>query len=199
MISEETHAVRSALRSKALELRSDLSEPIRVAYSKLIEQSFLRLFPAQEISCIHCYLSYRSEVDTAGIIRSFLQERKKVIVPYLRSETDGRFSNSTLTSLDDLHKGPFGIPQPKTLDNADISALEAVIIPLAAFDGFGRRLGYGKGFYDKFLASLPMNVKKVGFAYSIQEVDEIPHAGHDQLLDLIITEQGIVTPSVAFS
>jgi 5-formyltetrahydrofolate cyclo-ligase len=74
----------------------------------------------------------------------------------------------------------------------------ALLVPLAAFDRSGTRLGYGKGHFDRSIAALSdkHSVLTIGLAYSIQEIDAVPAEDHDQPLDLIVTETGIVRPEV---
>lgn len=190
MTQEEIHSRRASIRKEMLAIRSDIPENIRTAYSRLIEDHFFTHFSSQ-ITSLHSYISYKSEVDTSGIIKRLLKSGATISTPYLVSESSVQFMSVRFESFDTLIEGPFGIMQPKTPIESDISSIELVLVPLAAFDGFGNRLGYGKGYYDRFLAQLPSNTTKVGLAYSSQEVDEIPSQGHDVRLDLIITEQGI--------
>jgi 5-formyltetrahydrofolate cyclo-ligase len=186
---------RSELRKHALHLRSDIADERRVAYSKLIEDHFFSQFPELRGKHIHCYISYKSEVDTTGIIKRAISGGAEVSVPYLLSEQSATFENAAFTSFQDLEAGSFGILQPRQLITRPVSEISMVIVPLAAFDGFGHRLGYGKGYYDRFLSILSPHVKKIGLAFSIQEVDEIPAEPHDVPLDIVITEQGVITAS----
>lgn len=190
MTQEEIHSRRASIRKEMLAIRSDIPENIRAAYSRLIEDHFFAHF-SSPITSLHSYISYKSEVDTSGIIKRLLKSGATVSTPYLVSESSEQFMSVRFESFDTLIEGPFGIMQPETPIESYISSIELVLVPLAAFDGFGNRLGYGKGYYDRFLAQLPSNTTKVGLAYSSQEVDEIPSQGHDVRLDLIITEQGI--------
>ena len=88
-----------------------------------------------------------------------------------------------------MYLGPYGIKEPK------YSAVQVhpclLLVPLLAFDRRGLRLGYGGGYYDRTLAALRAKNKilAVGIAYSIQEVDAMPVADHDQPLDWIVTER----------
>ena len=190
MTQEEIHSRRASIRKEMLAIRSEIPENIRTAYSRLIEDHFFAHF-SSHITSLHSYISYKSEVDTSGIIKRLLKSGATVSTPYLETESSEQFMNVMFESFDKLIAGPYGIMQPESPIQSDISSIELVLVPLAAFDGFGNRLGYGKGYYDRFLAQLPSNTTKVGLAYSSQEVDEIPSQGHDVRLDLIITEQGI--------
>ena len=93
---------------------------------------------------------------------------------------------------DGLDQAAYGIEEPRKKEPADFTELGAVILPLAAFDRSGTRLGYGKGFYDRFLATLPQAVLRVGVAFATQEVPSIPRHDHDEALDLVITERELI-------
>ncbi|HEY6171123.1 MAG TPA: 5-formyltetrahydrofolate cyclo-ligase [Candidatus Kapabacteria bacterium] len=195
MTQEEIHSRRASIRKKILAIRSEIPENIRTAYSKLIEDHFFSHY-SSHIASLHSYISYKSEVDTSGIIKRLLKNGTAISTPYLESVTSEQFQNVKFESFNKLVEGPYCIMQPSTSIKSDTSSLEYVLIPLAAFDGFGNRLGYGKGYYDRFLSQLPSSTTKIGLAYSSQEVDEIPSQEHDVPLDLVITEQGILKPSV---
>src|SRR5688500_575969 len=124
------------------------------------------------------------------MIEKFLESGREVVVPYISSESK-KMLHSVLSDFRNIHPGVYGVPEPSVIKDADITQIRAVIVPLCAFDGFGHRLGYGKGYYDMFLSSLPKDVMKIGLAFSIQEVDKIPHEEHDTRLDMIITEHGV--------
>jgi 5-formyltetrahydrofolate cyclo-ligase len=91
-----------------------------------------------------------------------------------------------------LVAGPFGTVHPAESESA--LAPDLVLVPLLAFDRRRHRLGYGAGFYDRTLAGLRAGgpVTAVGIAYAAQEVDAVPVGDHDQLLDLVLTERGII-------
>ena len=194
MTQEEIHSRRASIRKAILAIRSEIPDNIRTAYSRLIEDHFFGQY-SSPITSLHSYISYKSEVDTSSIIKRSLKNGTAISTPYLESATSEKFQNVRFESFDKLVEGPYGIMQPTNPIESDISSLEYVLVPLAAFDGFGNRLGYGKGYYDRFLAQLPSTTTKIGLAYSSQEVDEIPSQVHDVSLDLIITEQGIHKPS----
>ena len=110
----------------------------------------------------------------------------KVVVPAVRNNV---MIHCLIENLENLKPGNFGVPEPEAVHEATVNNIDAVIIPIVAFDGFGMRLGYGKGFYDRFLSTLPHNIERVGLAFSLQEVDSIPMFSHDQLMKNIFTEQ----------
>lgn len=185
--------VREQLRREALERRNDLAENLRIAFDHLIKKRTLDLIGELRIRTIHSYLSFRSEVDTMSLVRTLEAVGIRVVSPVVVvNGSVPTMEHYQLTT--DLEKGLYGLPEPKREVLVDNNSIEAVMVPVVAYDGTGMRLGYGKGFYDRFLSTLNPTVKKIGLAYSIQEVDNIPRLEHDQLLDYIITEQALMQP-----
>jgi 5-formyltetrahydrofolate cyclo-ligase len=185
--------VREQLRREALSRRNDLAENLRIAFDHLIRKRTLYLIKELRVHTIHSYLSFRSEVDTITLVKVLESDGLRVVAPVVI--IDGGVSSMEHYLLTDtLETGLFGLPEPQRTTPIDSATIEAVIVPLVAYDGTGMRLGYGKGFYDRFLSTLSPSVKKIGLAYSIQEVDSIPRQPHDQLLNYIVTEQSLIQP-----
>ncbi len=190
-MTDSITTVRDTLRKEALVRRNDLAEHLHFAFSHLIRNTVLALTDELEVSVVHCYLSFRSEVETMSLVRAMESSSLQVIAPVVVE--DGVESNMKHYQLSKrLTTGLYGIPEPEPNIPADIHSIEMVIVPIVAYDGTGTRLGYGKGFYDRFLAEINPSAKRIGLAFSVQEVDEIPRLTHDQQLDMIITESGIV-------
>lgn len=90
---------------------------------------------------------------------------------------------------DRLVIGPYGLSEPGP--DAELVTPATLIIPLAAFDRRGHRIGYGKGFYDRTLADLP-HARTIGLAFAAQEIDSVPDEAHDRALDYVVTEREII-------
>ena len=90
---------------------------------------------------------------------------------------------------DELTIGALGLSEPSA--SAEWLKPAALIIPLAAFDRRGHRIGYGKGFYDRALADLP-HARTIGLAFAAQEIDSVPDEAHDRALDYVVTEREII-------
>jgi 5-formyltetrahydrofolate cyclo-ligase len=140
---------------------------------------------------VMAYVSKPPEVDTHPFIRDLLREGRRVIVPIIEKETRTlRLSYLRDTTL--LVKSTFHVPEP--IGNeipAQASDIQTVIIPLLAFDRRGNRLGYGAGYYDRFLAQNP-GVKKIGVAFSCQETDSVPRDENDVRIDIVVTEDEVI-------
>jgi 5-formyltetrahydrofolate cyclo-ligase len=91
----------------------------------------------------------------------------------------------------DLQAGLHGIPEPhpESLRPVPLEEVDLMVLPLAAFDPAGNRLGYGRGYYDRLLGSATTRPLLIGAAFEIQCVDAIPHEPHDVRLDWIVTEE----------
>jgi 5-formyltetrahydrofolate cyclo-ligase len=180
---------RNELRNTALALRNAIPENMREAYSQLIRKRTIEFLNSHRIKFIHTYIGFQSEVQTRGIIQDCFERGIKVAVPIVRGEgTNQHMIHSLLENLDNLRPGKFGVPEPEIVKEVSVD-VDAIIIPVVAFDGFGMRLGYGKGFYDKLLATFSPKINRIGLAFSPQEMDMIPMLSHDQLMNVIITEK----------
>jgi 5-formyltetrahydrofolate cyclo-ligase len=177
------------MRKSALALRNAIPQNMRDAYSHLIRKKIIEYLDSISAKFVHTYIGFGSEVATHGIIKDLLQRNIKVAVPVMRGEKNSeRMIHSLLENLDHLESGKFNVPEPTNIKEVSLDTLDAVIIPIVAFDGFGMRLGYGKGFYDRFLSVLDIKINRIGLAFSIQEMDKIPILSHDQLMNSLITE-----------
>ena len=140
---------------------------------------------------VMAYVSKPPEVDTHPFIRDLLREGRRVVVPIIEKETRTlRLSYLRDTTL--LVKSTFHVPEP--IGNeipAQASDIQTVIIPLLAFDRRGNRLGYGAGYYDRFLAQNP-GVRKIGVAFSCQETDSVPGDENDVRIDIVVTEDEVI-------
>lgn len=143
------------------------------------------LEPLRRAHCIMGFASIGNEVNLSPWVVALLERRKTILLP--RVEKDGLVAVK-FTSWSATFPGAFGIPEPA---GAKISPeeIEAVIVPGLVFDAQGYRLGYGKGYYDRFLKLLPSTTFICGVCYEFQVVDDIfPHCG-DIPVHWIVTEK----------
>lgn len=141
---------------------------------------------------IFVYISFRSEVDTKLLIIKMLRDGKNIFVPKISNNTND-MEAIRITSLNELEENRFGTLEPVTYNNAvDPKIIDVILIPGIAFDCEGTRIGFGKGYYDKYIKRARKDVKKVGLAYDLQIVDKINKDDHDESVDYIITEEKVI-------
>ena len=166
-----------------------MSAEERAEKSGKIAEKLFKLEEYDEAANIFLYASFGSEVDTYPIIRRLLSEGKAVALPRCTSESTMVFHY--IDSTEDLKPGYKGIPEPKESLPAALSEPDLMIVPGVAFDAEMNRIGYGKGFYDRFFKAIPLYVPKIALAYELQMVPEIPYETLDETMDKIITEERI--------
>ena len=183
------------IRQAVLQKRAALSAKEVESRSERIKKCLYRDWDFKKADVIALYASFRNEVDTLSLIRDSLLTGKRVGLPRTR-RLDRSISFYEIKKPEDLQPGAFGIPEPgKDCPELAPSEINLVIMPGVAFDETGSRIGFGGGYYDRFLKQLPHTVKKIALAYEFQMVKEkIPLLAKDAKIDTIITEERIITP-----
>ena len=167
---------KKALRKEFLALRNASPEK-ELSLSQLEEFAEFK-----NAKTIFCYVSAGSEVKTHFLIEKMLKE-KRVVVPYC-TDKEGNMIAVEIKSLDDLKEGLFGIAEPVSPIEFSKEKIDFAIVPAIAFDKNGYRLGYGKGYYDKFLSDI--TPYKLGVCKSELYVEELPHDELDVKMDKVI-------------
>ena len=172
------------IRKCVLAKRNCISNQEWEEKSRLIcEKVVTHPFFLQE-DAIYCYIDYRNEVGTRIIVEQAWKSGKKVATPkVLGDEMEFYY----IQTYDDLEEGYKGIPEPKKA-NLAIDDKTLVIMPGAAFDANCNRIGYGKGYYDKYLQAHP-NYKTLALAFELQMVEHIPTEEYDICPQILITEE----------
>ena len=170
-----------------LEKRDGQGQAQIARLSNAAQKSIIMSEKFRTSGCVGVYFAHGSEVRTDLIIAEANKLGKIVVLPRVEGESISFYQHS---KGNHLVKGRFGIMEPLT--RAEIKVIDLLVVPGIAFDRRGYRLGYGKGYYDKFLSKSP--VESIGLAYSIQLVENLPHGSHDRRMDAIATEDGVVTP-----
>ncbi|MEZ5427414.1 MAG: 5-formyltetrahydrofolate cyclo-ligase [Pyrinomonadaceae bacterium] len=186
---------KNELRKIYLERKKDLSDEERTGKSLQIAEHFFRHCNLENVRFLHVFLSIGSagEVDTAPIIERLWREFPQIrtVVPRIDRET-GLLESVEYDADSNLLINYWGIREPagnKVVENEEI---DLVIVPLLCVDRRGHRVGYGKGFYDKFLAGCRADCLKTGVSF-FPPIDEISDVhGGDVPLDFAITPEGVV-------
>lgn len=182
---------KSSIRKKMLTLRDGMSCEERVTCSKKITETLLGLDLIRQAKDILCFAGYKSEVQTVELIEALLTLDKKVYAPRVNGEEMDFYR---IKSLKDLKEGYKGIPEPidacKDIFEGPICDNTVMLMPGAAFARDGSRIGYGKGFYDRYLAKYDI-MNRIALCFSVQLAESIPSDIHDKKASVIITEKGI--------
>lgn len=174
------------IRKSILQKRGQLTDRQWIIQSTAICKKVLEHPLFIHSDCIYCYVDYKREVGTRVIIESAWKLGKKVAVPVVHGE-DMHFGY--LSSWDELEEGYKGILEPSYFSPAE-DKTPLVIIPGVVFDRQRNRIGYGKGYYDKFLERHP-KCKTLAIAFELQLVDEIPAEPFDIRPQVLITEDHV--------
>lgn len=190
---------KAEIRKRLLGLRNAQSKEEIVAKSGEIVARLIRIEEIRKASTLMLYLNFGSEVETDELICWGWEEGKRIAVPLCRPE--GRLLTPCLIeSFDDLETGSYGIREPRAdrLRIVPHGEIDAVLVPAVAFDRRGYRVGYGGGYYDRFLPQLP-RAAKIGAAFACQIVPEVPTDRYDVQVDRITTEDELIVSGIRSS
>lgn len=183
--------MKKILRKQYLALRSSKDEIELMESSKKIIDNLYKSREFLLSQTIMVYVSFRGEVETHGLIKSLLKESKRVCVPLCKSE-DCTMTAREVLNFSDLKPGAYGILEPdESMTIVPKNEIDFIIVPGCVFSKGGHRIGYGKGYYDRFLKDCP--AKTCGLSYDFCLLDSIPYETTDVPLDMIITQTGIIT------
>jgi 5-formyltetrahydrofolate cyclo-ligase len=182
---------KEEIRAELLNLRKTIPlEDFEVA-SQTIVRKLKQLSDFKKADIIHCYVSMndRREVNTHGLIREMLLLGKTVVVP-ITNFNDGTLGHVKLDSFNELRSNKWGVLEPNNGKRVSVDKMELVIVPMVGGDEHGNRIGYGAGFYDRFLKEV--SCPKIGLIFDRNIVKKIPVEAFDIPLDKIITEKRVI-------
>lgn len=185
--------MKKEIRRNMLNTRNSMATEEVNEKSRIIFQRLINFWPYKQSKNIFSYLSFGSEVTTNYIIDYSIAHKKKISVPLCIKETKEMVACS-FNSWQDFSKGTYGILEPnkESLKIVDRTTIDLILVPGAAFDRLGNRIGYGAGYYDRFLNRTNKNTCTIALAFSLQLVPKIPRGIFDVPLNYIITEDGII-------
>ena len=186
--SRITVLFKSKLRKEIRGKRDSISIKDRKKRSKIIAEKFFNTVFYTDSNNILAYYPFGSEIDTTIIIRRALENNKKIILPKVYLQGLKLYYINKLS--EQLERGKYGILEPISsfCKPAGIKDIDLAVVPGLAFDKDLNRLGYGKGFFDRFLKLIPKEVKKIALCFDFQVVESIPVSEHDIKIDFLITE-----------
>ena len=182
---EQKNQIRQILRQR----KDAMTPKDRVLKSQQICRHVMELIRDHETVMV--FTSKEKEVNTEPLINVLFNRGNPVVVPIIEKE-DISLRLSYLRDFSALVPSTFGVPEPIGSEiPADANDISTIILPMLGFDRNGGRIGYGAGYYDRFL-SKNQNMRKIGIIFACQEVDNLPVDENDIRMDYIITEEGIV-------
>lgn len=180
-------AEKIRLRKEFKAKRKLLSDVEKQRSDGLIYKNIISLKEYKAADTIFTYVSADDECDTIGIIKYALTDKKYVAVPKCKNECEMDFYY--INSLDDLELGMYGLLEPKHGLVKANRLTGLCLVPGLCFDKFGIRLGYGKGYYDRFLPQF--NGVSAGVCRADYYIDKLPCYQTDCAVDLIVTEKNV--------
>jgi 5-formyltetrahydrofolate cyclo-ligase len=179
--------IKSKIRKKILEIRKKKN-------SKNIKLSLLKIFKEikKNISkkkIIGGYYPVNFEIDILEFLEKLEVKGLQLCLPVVKKNNEMDFYSWSTKNLLKLNK--FGIPEPEQIKKV---LPEIILVPLVAFDDRLYRIGYGGGYYDRYIDKLPnkKNLLKIGIAHSCQKINRVPINKYDKKLDIIITEKYVL-------
>lgn len=187
---------KKELRKQILQLRDTLTNEERREKSQKITNYIINHREFRSADRVLLFASYKSEVDTTAIMEYALESGKPVYFPKIQ---DNEMEFYRIFSEEELYEGYKGIREPKPQEEIRFEPVEGenilILMPGVVFDLEGNRIGYGGGFYDRFLARIKncMDICRVAFAFECQLVENgmIQPEQHDICIDYIVTENKI--------
>lgn len=183
---------KRALRNEILTRRLMLSREANAEYSRRIAEHVAGMTAFIDSSTIMAYWPFRNEVDTSLLVRTALASGKRVVLPRTIKQ-ERRLAPHIISDVErDLRPGAYGIMEPlPDLPEAKPEEIGLVIVPGLVFDRAGNRIGYGGGYYDRFLPQLT-RAAKVAVAFSLQIVPRVPFDERDRPVDYVVTEDEVI-------
>ena len=180
---------KRALRAELRERRRNLTSTERTAAATGITERLIALAESVNARSVSCYLSATDEPDTRGFLRWASHEGIRALLPIAR--TDGLLDWVVASDDDEIAEGMFGLPEPtgEVLGPIAVNDVDLMIIPAAAVDRAGMRMGWGRGYFDKTIGSMEKCPPVYAVIYDSEILDSLPREVHDQPVN------GVVTPT----
>lgn len=187
---EDVRKEKAALRRRAQALREGLGEKGRLQASRAIVARLIADPKVNEARVWMVYAPFRGEVAIDGFVEA-LWSRGSATVLYPAVDRERKeIIPRRVAAFSELRPGAYGILEPAaSAPEWDAQAIEAIVVPALAYDRRGFRLGYGGGFYDRFLRRLSPGVRIIGVQYDALLWERCPAEPHDMVVDEVVTER----------
>lgn len=182
---------KTKLRSKLLDERAQLTTRQYLDKSETIIHHLKQQPEFKRGETIHCYVSLneRNEVNTRPLIQYLVRSESNVVVPITHFNS-GKLSHVYLQDYSDLQQNKWGVMEPEGGKKADPSDLDLVVVPMVGGDRQKNRIGYGKGFYDRFLSQI--TAPTIGLLFESCLLEKVPVETFDVPLGKLITEKEVI-------
>lgn len=184
---------KNEIRKQVLARRDALGAAERNDLSERITQRLLALDAYRKAGCVMAYVGFGSEIDTARFLADALSQGKILVLPRVERGSRSLGLHAVQDPNSELEAGVWGIRQPRADRCTEVPAsqIEFVLVPGVAFTPRCERLGYGGGFYDRFIRSLAPRPTLIAAAFSLQVLPKLPVTETDQRVDLVVTEDAV--------
>lgn len=177
--------MKSELRRKFISLRQSQNEEQASRLSSIIANKLSELKNIHDADCVMVYFAFRGEVNLNSFIDFCLKQGKRICMPKITGE--GVMEAVEYLEGCMLKDNKYGIPEPLGTKNIDKKDIDVVIVPAVAFDENFYRLGYGGGYYDRFLRNT--DAVKIGVGFDLQITEKLPSEMHDKRMDMVISDK----------
>jgi 5-formyltetrahydrofolate cyclo-ligase len=184
-----TERDKDHLRAEMRRLRASIDPEDRARMVREVEQRLAALPEFGAAGTVLLFYSFGSEVGTSGVARRVLDAGKRLLLPFLADEG---MEAAEVVPGDELSPTAYGPREPARRVAVNPRKVDLVVTPGLAFDRAGRRLGYGGGHYDRYLARLRPDAARVGLAFSVQVVDRVPAGPEDQRVHMVVTDADVI-------
>ena len=188
------HELKAVLRARVLAERDALPPQVKSERSRAITGMLIAMPSYRDATSVLLTSSFGSEVETGGLIESTLAAGRTLLLPLVNKGARMLELYEIADPVSQLARGTYGIaePRPDRCRRARYEEVDWVLVPGVVFADDGYRIGYGGGYYDRLLPLLPSRAPRISAAFQLQRRDEVPHGVHDQKIEVIVTESGVV-------
>ena len=194
MASQSTKEQKIMIRKELMAIRNAIADDERSLAERAMISKLLSLASFRFAETILLYYPIKNEPDLLRLAEAVVKMGKRIAFPLCHTESC-TLTYHYVTSVEDLTDGTYGTKEPKNdapLYIPDKSKSDVILVPGISFDKEGYRLGYGKGYYDRFLSDF--GGTQIGVTFHKLFEDSLPRGRYDRKVDIILTEKGVFTP-----
>jgi 5-formyltetrahydrofolate cyclo-ligase len=180
---------KAELRARMRRVRQVIPPEERGRLSRAVAERLFALPDAVSAGTVLLFYSFGTEVATGPMADRWWDRGTRILLPYVDGEG---MEAAEVRRGDQLVRAPYGAREPVRREPVDPHQVDLVVTPGLAFDRRGHRLGYGGGYYDRYLARLRPDAVRIGIGFAVQVMDRLPAGPSDQRVHLVVTEAEVV-------